>query len=105
MSAKPPSRATLKKYGLSAAQWLAILESQGGVCAICRKVPASGHWVTDHQHVPGFKKLALRSPYVRGIVCSFCNSHVVGRFVTLAKARNVVAYLEAYEARKRKVIP
>ena len=96
-----PTQATLRKYGLTAEEWLAILKAQGNVCAICKRVPKSGRWVTDHQHVKGFKHLALRRPWVRGIICSFCNSHCVGRFMTLAKAYNVVDYLEAHEARVR----
>lgn len=98
---KPPSAATLRKYGLTAEEWLAILEAQGGVCAICERVPKSGRWVTDHRHRPGWRKLPaiVRRRYVRGVICAFCNSHVVGRFVTLAKARNAVKYLESFEAR------
>lgn len=98
-----PTKATLRKYGLNAVEWLAILTSQGGVCLVCKRVPISGRWVTDHQHAPKFKKMPpeKRRSYVRGIICPFCNSHCVGRFMTLAKAKNIVVYLEKFEARKR----
>ena len=97
-----PTDGTLKKYGLTRVEWLAILKRQGWVCAICERVPASGRWVTDHEHVRKFKKLPFnqRRWYVRGIICSFCNSHCVGRFMTLPKARNAVKYLRAYELRR-----
>lgn len=99
---RPPTKDTLRFYGLTEEEWLAILSAQGWVCYICRRVPKSGRWVTDHEHVPKFKKLPRdkRRRYVRGIICPFCNSHCVGRFMTLAKARNVVKYLEEYEARR-----
>ena len=98
----PPKPTTLRKYGLTVDEWLAILERQGGVCAICNRVPKSGRWVTDHEHVKRYKKLPAekRKLYLRGVICPFCNSHCVGRFMTLPKARNVVEYLEAYEKRR-----
>lgn len=94
-----PKPETLKKYGLTAEEWLGILEEQGGVCAVCLKLPASGRLVTDHDHVPRWKKLKpeLRRTYVRGILCWFCNANYVGRSITLQKARNVVRYLLAHE--------
>lgn len=99
MIVKPPSQATLKKYGLTEEKWRAILEAQGNVCSICKKFPKSGIWVTDHHHAAGWKKMPpwQRSRYIRGVICRFCNSHCVGRFMTLFKARNVVAYLEQYQ--------
>lgn len=98
-----PTETTLRKYGLTADEWRELLAAQGDVCYICLKLPVSGVFVTDHEHVRGFKKLevAERRQFVRGIVCRFCNSHVVGRFVTLAKARRAVQYLQEYEDRKK----
>ena len=102
--ARPPSKGTLRKYGLSTEQWLAILAGQGWVCAVCKRVPPSGRWVTDHFHHQNrtWKKMTAeqRRREVRGIICAFCNSHVVGRFMTLSKAKNVVVYLEGFEARR-----
>lgn len=98
---KPPSKATLAKYGLSEQEWLALLERQGGVCAVCGKVPSTGRLCTDHEHVRGWKKLPPeeRKKYVRGILCFFCNHYYVGRSITVEKARRVVSYLQAYEER------
>lgn len=99
---RPPTPATLARYGLAEAEWLTILAGQGGVCAICRRVPRTGRFVIDHEHVPGWKEMSpyLRRRHVRGLLCSFCNSHCVGRFMTLPKAGEVLKYLTAYHGRK-----
>lgn len=95
-----PSAGTLAKYGLSAVEWLAILARQGGVCAVCKKVP-NGRFVTDHAHIRGWKKLPpeKRKIHVRGILCWFCNHSYVGRSITVERSEAVSAYLRAHEAR------
>jgi hypothetical protein len=105
----PPSEKTLKKYGLSAGEWLDILELQGGVCPICRKVPQppkkhperGGRFCIDHAHVPRWKHLPpeKRKLFVRGLLCWFCNDRFVGRSITIQKSENVTAYLKAHEER------
>lgn len=96
-----PRKETLKKYGLDAEGWLAILERQDWVCAICRKVPPSGRMVTDHDHLRRWKKLSptKRRETVRGITCWTCNHYYLGRGINEAKASNVVAYLRAHAAK------
>lgn len=98
---KVPSRATLKKYGLDAESWLIILEAQGYACAICRKAPKTGRFVTDHHHAKGWKKMkpAKRRLYVRGLTCWWCNKTYLGRSITEAKATQVLLYLRAFAAR------
>lgn len=59
----------LRKYGLTMADFDALLESQGGVCAICkgdRNGPGSRFHV-DHNHQTGV---------VRGLLCGRCNTAV-----------------------------
>lgn len=99
---KAPSPATLKKYGLSEEDWRAILDSQGGVCAICGLVPKTERFVTDHHHEKGWKKKPPeeRKKAVRGICCWWCNATYLGRGITVEKAKNVVKYLERYEQRR-----
>ena len=94
-----PKPETLVKYGLTLEDWRAILEEQGWVCAICAKLPPSGRMVIDHEHTPKWKSMKpeLRKTFVRGVLCWFCNAHYLGRSITLAKAKNMVRYLEAYE--------
>ena len=95
---KFPSKATLKRYGLSMKEWKAILRTQGGVCPICENFPKSGRFVTDHEHVPKWKskKPEERKKYVRGITCWFCNRYLLVRGMSVLKAKNIIKYLEKY---------
>lgn len=54
-----------RKYGLSIEDYERLLETQGGVCAICQRVPPQGIFAVDHDHATG---------EVRGLLCqSRCN--------------------------------
>lgn len=101
MEARLPKPPTLKKYGLTLDDWQALLADQGGVCAICEKLPPSGRLCIDHHHVRGWKdmKPERRRGYIRGILCWTCNHYYVGRGITVRKSQNVVAYLEAFARR------
>lgn len=96
-----PSSATLKKYGLSASEWVVILKSQGNVCAICKKVPTSGRFVTDHFHKRLYKSLPdiERKRLVRGILCVHCNRFYLAKGITVDKAQAIVEYLSIFEKR------
>lgn len=92
-----PTKQTLNKYGLTEQDYNDILRSQGGVCPICYKVPTC----IDHFHVPGYNELPpeIKRQYVRGIVCIYCNREFLMREMTLERARNIVKYLEAFDAK------
>jgi len=96
-----PAKQTLQRYGLSAAEFDAMLEAQSGLCAICERVPSTGRWVIDHEHVKGWKgwKPERRKQYVRGVLCWWCNHAYLARGMTAKKARRIAAYLEAYDSR------
>lgn len=96
----PPTKKTLAKYGLTEADWLAILKAQGGVCPVCKKTP-NGRFCVDHDHVKGWKKMPpeKRRLHVRGLLCWFCNHTYVGRAITIQKSKNVTEYLEAHTDR------
>lgn len=53
-------------YGMSKTAYESMMESQGGVCAICRSGPKYGHRMltVDHCHSTGS---------VRGLLCGECN--------------------------------
>ena len=100
---RPPSPATLRRYGLTVDAWLALLKAQGWKCPVCLK-KAGGALVlnTDHDHVPGWKhrSAAERATYVRGVLCAFCNHRRVNSRMSAAEARRIADYLAAYEARR-----
>ena len=99
-----PSKATLKKYGLSAAEWTSILRRQGYKCPICNKVPSSGRFVTDHEHVRGYKKMKPeeKKQYIRGLCCQHCNRWYLAKGISIEKAQNIVKYLQNYQSRTTK---
>jgi hypothetical protein len=56
----------LGRYGLTQASYLAMLEAQNGVCAVCSAPPKAGRSLhVDHCHSSG---------KVRGLLCPNCNS-------------------------------
>lgn len=57
----------LPRYGITIAEYDAMLASQNGVCAICKRVPPSSRilkFSVDHDHETG---------EVRGLLCQRCN--------------------------------
>jgi len=82
-------------YGITIAQYDAMLARQGGVCAICRKHRGKTLCV-DHCHVTG---------KVRGLLCRKCNA-AIGFFEDDPRiARAGAAYLEAARRRHGKIRP
>lgn len=72
-----------RKYGLTKDQYMALLEAQGGVCAICHQPDPRGIQLSvDHDH---------KTLRVRGLLCLPCNRHV-GYFEKLGV--DIVAYLK-----------
>lgn len=61
----------MRRFGLSAAEYHARLEAQGGVCAVCgTDAPKGrGRFVVDHDHAAE----AQGRMVVRGLLCSTCN--------------------------------
>lgn len=62
-----------RKYGISLKEFDRLLEFQGGVCAICKKVcehktrnHSNAGWHVDHEH-------GIIPVKVRGILCGNCN--------------------------------
>lgn len=62
MTARRPTRA--KGLGVTDAEYAAMLERQGGGCAICGTTPKTRRLNVDHDHKTGA---------VRGLLCHRCN--------------------------------
>ena len=58
------------KYGISEAEWLAVLKAQGGGCAVCGGDNGGKTLSTDHDH---------KTKRVRGLLCFRCNRYLVSR--------------------------
>ena len=56
-----------KRYGVGIEVFDAILASQGGVCAVCKKVKPV--FCLDHNH---------KTLKIRGVICLNCNLRVIG---------------------------
>lgn len=99
---RPPGPATLRRYGITAEEWLTLLAAQGWRCPICLKTGAAVRWNTDHDHVPGWAKRPAeeRKRYVRGVLCAYCNHRRVNSRMPAAEAQRIADYLAAYEARR-----
>ena len=73
------------RYGITSLDYAALLEGQGGVCAVCNAKPTVQILLVDHCHV---------SLKVRGLLCQPCNL-ALGHFGDdPARMRAAAAYLE-----------
>lgn len=71
MALTPRDAYLRRTYGITEADYLALLKHQGGGCAICSRKPAPGKNLhVDHDH---------RSGLVRGLLCLTCNHDLLGR--------------------------
>lgn len=78
-----------RKYGMTMAEYDALLERQGGVCAICGRPPRDDISLhVDHEHETGA---------IRGLLCFRCNN-AVGDFdddpVVLQRAGDYLAPID-----------
>jgi len=80
-----------KRYGITIDEFTEILDSQGGICAVCGK--GAKRQVVDHDHSDG---------QVRGILCVRCNVCIGGLGDTLEGLMKAVRYLEKANAAKLK---
>lgn len=88
LSEKSCERQRLAKYGLSAEQYVEMLERQGHTCAVCdRANPGGKKLAVDHDHACCPGKYSC-GKCVRGLLCSNCNS-------SLGHAKDSVEILES----------
>lgn len=83
------------RYGLSPADFDALLAQQGGRCAICLTGdPGQRGWQVDHDHACCPTTARSCGRCVRGILCFLCNS-ALGKFGDDPdRLRRAIAYLE-----------
>jgi hypothetical protein len=86
-------RSKIKKaYGITLIDFDALLEKQGGGCAICGKTEFNGRGAyVDHDHETGM---------VRGILCVNCNTGM-GMFKdSIENMRNAIMYLDRHKRKE-----
>ena len=102
----PPTKNTLKEYGLSQEMWYTYLDMQDGKCPICgREFTNQLRPVIDHEHKKGFKKMstANKARCVRGLLCNYDNRRRIPTnskgMSALEISYNVHQYLSEYALR------
>ena len=84
---KDKNRASnLVQYGLTIAEYDAMLETQGGVCALCKEPPTRKRLAVDHDHITNKN---------RDLLCGVCNM-LVGDY---EKSGSLIACIPGYLAR------
>lgn len=87
MKPKEPSASTLRRFGMTIEDWRALMAAQDERCAICkRKFTASRPPANDHNH---------RTGWMRGLLCSPCNSTLGYMHDDAEWFYNAWAYLES----------
>ena len=75
-----------RTFGITTDDVDALIEKQGGVCAICGRAPTRlASWHVDHCHETGI---------VRGILCIDCNQGIGKFHEDPQRLRDAAAYLE-----------
>ena len=90
------SKQLSNRYGLDRDSYNALVDAQGGRCAICGTVPESGPLFVDHNHTccPGQNTCGN---CVRGLLCKHCNL-VLGIVKDSAtRLRSAADYLDIYD--------
>ncbi|HEX2193006.1 MAG TPA: endonuclease VII domain-containing protein [Acidimicrobiales bacterium] len=76
-----------RKFGITIAEYDAMLAAQGGVCAVCKRPPTPGISLhVDHDHETG---------RIRGLLCFRCNNALGDLEDDPALLRAAARYLEA----------
>ncbi|MEU8086368.1 endonuclease domain-containing protein [Micromonospora sp. NPDC049101] len=80
-------------YGITLEEWALIWAQQGECCAICKRKPrvkddgTEETFHLDHEH-----RIKQAGP-VRGILCPYCNTRLVGRLKSAERAQALADYL------------
>ena len=83
-------KAYSKKYGITLIEYEALLSTQLGRCAICRRKPGVRRLAVDHDH--NIEQLGIRKS-VRGLLCRDCNEYIGRTGDDPEVGRNMERYL------------
>lgn len=75
-----------ERYGITVAEYEAMHDAQGGVCAICQE-PSDKPLHVDHNHATGA---------VRALLCFYCNSVLGLCHEDVARLRSAIQYIERH---------
>lgn len=95
-------KAKLKKYGLTESEYNKMLAKSGNTCYICGALPKSRALNIDHDHRKEKQLRKEKKPIgssVRGLLCFWCNAHLISR--TGDKDNAVDLFLKAAEYIKK----
>lgn len=70
-----PYASSLRRFGLTPAEYVALLDAQDGVCFICGADPGGQRLRIDHDH-----ELPAGRDSIRGLLCNECNYSRLPRF-------------------------
>ena len=79
-------------YGMAPGQYAAMVEAQGGKCAVCLQPPSRGTLHVDHDHATG---------QVRGLLCQRCN---VALGLLLDDPRRIAALMDYAERGRLRIL-
>ena len=107
----PPSKTTLRKYGITEDMWYTFGDFVDWRCPICqRNFTEALRPVIDHEHgIKNWKKMKpeLRSKFVRGLTCNYCNRFRIPKrskeLPVVEIVTNLLSYLEDYEMRRNDI--
>ena len=76
-----------RRFGMTEEQYEALLQKQGGACAVCKREAKqfTKRLAVDHDH---------KSLKVRGLLCGNCNHRIVGRYREGTLLRAAADYLD-----------
>jgi hypothetical protein len=94
--------AKCRKYGLTVADYEAMVAAQSGACAVCGREYRAREFHIDHWHVDGHGDLPFEAKraFVRELLCDLCNIGLGHAKDDPRRLERAAAYLEAYGAHK-----
>jgi len=86
-----------KYFNITREEYDRLLESQGGVCAICRKAdPRGTRLCIDHDHACCPSEYKSCGKCIRGLLCVNCNRALGYLKDSVESAENMIGYLRKY---------